>query len=120
MLRLTAFLSLLWLLSYGKGADVVVHEVAAANEKSIQQSALINKILEFHTSPEDAAIIFDRIRPKLAVYSHIVLLSANPSIPLPTIKDLITRTQKKYKGALEIGEDLLTIEIGDEVKILKR
>lgn len=106
------------LIRYAKGADVVIHEVAAANEYSMQ-SPLINQILGFHSSPEDAGKVFDRINPKLAVYSHIVLLTADPSIPPPSINDLTIRTQKIYKGALQVGEDLLSIEIGDNVKVSK-
>ncbi|MGN6601180.1 MAG: MBL fold metallo-hydrolase [Ginsengibacter sp.] len=107
------------LVRYGKGADVVVHEVAAANEQSMQKSALINQILGFHSSPEDAGRVFAQIKPKLAVYSHIVLLTADPSIPPPTVNELIIRTKKNYQGPLQAGEDLLSIDIGDEVKISK-
>ena len=104
------------LIRYAKGADVVIHEVAAANENSMQ-SPLINQILGFHSSPEDAGKVFEQINPKLAVYSHIVLLTSDPSIPPPTIKDLSIRTQKIYKGPLQVGEDLLSIEIGEDVKV---
>ena len=107
------------LIHYAKGADLVIHEVAAANEKAMQTSPLINQILGFHSSPEDAAKVFEQIKPKLAVYSHIVLLTADPSIPAPTINDLVSRTQKIYKGPLQVGEDLLSIEVGDKVKISK-
>ena len=37
------------LVRYAKGADVVIREVAAANEQSMQTSPLINQILGFHT-----------------------------------------------------------------------
>lgn len=107
------------LIQYGKGADVVIHEVAAANERSMQTSPLINQILGFHSSPEDAGKVFEKIKPKLAVYSHIVLLTADPSIAPPTINDLVMRTQKIYKGPLQVGEDLLSIEIGDRVVVSK-
>lgn len=107
------------LIRYAKGADVVIHEVAAANEASMKTSPLINQILGFHSSPEDAGKVFEQINPKLGVYSHIVLLTADPSIPAPTTNDLIIRTQKIYKGALQVGEDLLSIEIGDKVKVTK-
>ena len=107
------------LIRYAKGADVVIHEVAASNEQSMQTSPLINQILGFHTSPEDAGKVFEQIKPKLAVFSHIVLLTADPSIPAPTATDLIPRTQKYYKGKLEVGEDLLSIEISDQVKVFK-
>lgn len=105
------------LIRYAKGADVVIHEVAAANEHSMQTSPLINQILGFHSSPEDAGKVFEQIHPKLAVYSHIILLTADPSIPPPANNDLVTRTQKVYKGPLQVGEDLLSIEIGDIVKV---
>jgi ribonuclease Z len=107
------------LIRYAKGADLIIHEVAAANEKAMQTSPLINQILGFHSSPEDAAKVFEQIKPKLAVYSHIVLLTADPSIPAPTINDLASRTQKIYNGPLQVGEDLLSIEVGDKVKVSK-
>jgi ribonuclease Z len=107
------------LVQYAKEADVIVHEVAAANEYSVKNSSLVNQILGFHSSPEDAAKVFNQTRPKLAVYSHIVLLTADPSFPPPTVNDLITRTAKIYKGRFEVGEDLLIILIGDEVIVTK-
>jgi len=107
------------LIRFAKGADVVVHEVAAANENSMQTSPLINQILGFHSSPEDAGKVFEQIKPKLAVYSHIVLLTADASIPPPTINELVDRTQKVYGGTLQVGEDLLSIVIDDKVKVFK-
>jgi ribonuclease Z len=107
------------LIRYAKGADVVVHEVAAANEKSMQISPLINQILGFHTSPEEAGKVFEQIKPKLAIYSHIVLLTSDPSLAPPSVKELVMRTQKNFKGAIEVGEDLLSIEIGDKVKVYR-
>ena len=107
------------LVRHGQGADVVIHEVAAANEHSMQSSPLINQILGFHSSPEDAGKVFDQIKPKLAVYSHIVLLTSDALFAPPTINDLTMRTKKNYKGALQVGEDLLSIEIGEQVKVFK-
>ncbi len=48
----------------------------------------------------------------MAVYTHIVLLGPNTAA-----LDLTTMTRKTYFGPLEIGEDLMVIEVGDEVKI---
>ena len=107
------------LIRYAKGADLIIHEVAAANEYSMKSSPLVRQILGFHTSPEDAGKVFEQTKPKLAVYSHIVLLTADPSIPPPTVNDLIIRTQKIYSGDLLVGEDLLSVEIDDKVKVSK-
>ena len=108
------------LIRYAKGADVIIHEVAAANEQTMQTSPLVNQILGFHTSPEEAGKVFEQTKPKLAVYPHIVLLTAEPSIPPPTMNEVILRTKKTYSGAVEAGEDLLGIEIGDKVIVKKQ
>jgi ribonuclease Z len=107
------------LIKFAKGADVIIHEVAAASKEAMQSSALIRQILGFHSSPEDAGRVFAQVKPKLAVYTHIVLLTNNPSVPPPSLNDLTQRTATTYTGALQIGEDLMSIEIGDQVKVSK-
>jgi ribonuclease Z len=44
------------------------------------------------------------------VYSHIVL-------PNATEQDLIPPTRKTYSGPLELGEDLMVIEVGEKVEV---
>lgn len=107
------------LINFAKGADVVIHEVAAANEDSTKNNSLVNQILGFHSSPEDAGRVFQQVQPKFAIYSHIVLLTSDPSVPPPGTNDLVRRTQKVYKGALQVGEDLMKIEIGSKVTVQK-
>ena len=85
----------------------------------MQSSALIRQILGFHSSPEDAGRVFAQVKPKLAVYTHIIRLTNSPSVPPPTLHDLAQRTATTYTGALQIGEDLMSIEIGDQVKVSK-
>jgi ribonuclease Z len=65
-------------------------------------------ILAHHTTPEQAGTVFARVKPKLAVYSHIVP---------PDASDLIPLTRKTYSGPLEVGEDLMSIEIGEKVVV---
>jgi len=107
------------LIKFAKGADVIIHEVALADKESTQNSTVVRQILGLHTSPEDAGKVFEQVRPKLAVYTHIAFLTANPSIPLPTVNDLAQRTKTTFTGAVQVGEDLMSIEIGDEVKVSK-
>ena len=47
-------------------------------------------------------------------FSRIGLYSS-PSVRAPTREDLIAETRETYCGPLEIGEDLMTFEIGDGV-----
>jgi len=105
------------LIRYAKGADVVVHEVAAAPEHYTYTSPMVNQILGFHTSPEEAGTVFEKTKPKLAVYSHIILLTGDPFIPPPTSKDLVNRTKKTYQGAVLAGEDLMSIEVDEKGRV---
>ena len=59
-----------------------------------------------HTLPEQAADIFNRVKPRLAVYAHA-----------PVSDDLIARTRKTYAGRVEGADDMMTIEIGQSIEI---
>jgi ribonuclease Z len=51
-----------------------------------------------------------QVKPKLAVFTHILLFGDIRA------EDLIPLTGKKYGGPLEVGEDLMSIEVGKEVR----
>lgn len=105
------------LIKFAQGTDVLVHEVAAARPELLQKSETARQILSFHTQPEDAARVFARVKPRLAVYSHVVLLTTDPAIPPPAVSELLPRTRTAYAGPVELGEDLMSIEIGAEVAV---
>lgn len=105
------------LVRFAAGVDVLVHEVAAARKDLVDRSAVARSILAVHTSPEDAGRIFTRVKPRLAVFTHVALLTTDPSVPVPSIADLVTRTRGTYAGPLVVGEDLMTVVIGDEVEV---
>lgn len=97
-------------IKYGTGADVLIHEVCAEDPKLLEVPAF-QRISAHHTSPHDAGTVFARAQPKLAVYTHIVRLSS-PTIPEPTLAEIVAQTRETYQGPLVVGEDLLTFDIG--------
>lgn len=99
------------------GVDVIVHEVIAAPPALLAKSETARRIVGFHTLPEDAGRIFARVRPRLAVYTHVVLLTTDRAFPPPDVAELVPRTRTTYDGPLEVGEDLMSIDIGDEVRV---
>lgn len=105
------------LIKHAKAADVIIHEVIAIREDLMATSALARKITNFHTTPEDAGKVFSLTQPKLAVYTHVAIPPLDPSRPLLTVDDIITRTRKNYPGRLEVGEDLMVIEIDDTIQV---
>jgi ribonuclease Z len=100
------------LIRYAQGVDVLVHEVAAP--ETFQQAGTpperAKSVIAHHVTPEQAGEVFARTKPKLAVYSHIVL-------PTATEQDLIPPTRKTYAGPLELGEDLMVIAVGEKIEV---
>lgn len=100
------------LIRHARGVDVLVHEVIAP--EALQQSGLspdrAKRIVAYHTTPEQAAEVFSRTRPRLAVYSHIVP-------PTASEQSLLQPTRRTYAGPLEPGEDLMVIEVGQKIEV---
>jgi len=93
-----------------RGADLLIHEVAATREPLLA-IPFIRAVIDHHTTPADAGRIFAEARPKLAAYTHIVLLS-NKDNPEPTIDDVVRETRRTYDGPLVVGTDLMSFDIG--------
>lgn len=105
------------IVEHAKGVDVIVHEVISPEVEmrraQIQGAHAIERVMSHHTTPEQAGTLFSRIKPRLAVYTHIV--------PSPaTAEDLIGPTRRTYSGPLAAGYDLMTIVIGDTVEVYPR
>jgi ribonuclease Z len=100
------------LIRFAQGTDVLIHEVIdvaaygdmAKGDTSDQEK----KIIEHHTTAEQAGTVFSKVKPRLAVYSHIVP---------PDVPDVVPHTRKTYDGPLEVGEDLMSIEIGSAITV---
>jgi ribonuclease Z len=100
-------------IKYGAGADLLVHEVAMARPE-LMKEAYIQRIVAHHTEPRDCGRVFAQTKPKLAAYTHLVLL-ASSTVPPPTLDELVAETRQTYDGPLEVGEDLMSFEIGETV-----
>jgi ribonuclease Z len=105
------------LIRIATGTDVLFHEVAAAVPALLARSDAARRIIGHHTTPEAAGLIFSRVRPAMAVYTHIVPLTTEPDLPPPTLEDIVRATRRTYAGRLEVGEDLMSFEIGDSITV---
>lgn len=97
---------------YAKGADLLIHEVAIAPDTLSKSDPQYN-ILMHHTTPEQAAQVFNAVHPKLAAYSHIVKIHGL------TEEDIMKKTKATYQGPLVMGEDLMSFSIGDTISVHK-
>jgi len=100
------------LIRHAQGVDLLVHEVASPEtfQRAGAPPERAKGVVAHHVTPEQAGEVFSRTKPKLAVYSHIVL-------PTATEQDLLPSTRKTYSGPLELGEDLMVITVGEKVEV---
>jgi ribonuclease Z len=96
------------LIKFAKGADLLIHEVAIASD-TLQKSDPKYNVLAHHTTPEMASKVFTIVRPKLAVYSHIVRIYNCP------VEEILKRTKEHYSGPVILGEDLMSFSVGETV-----
>lgn len=95
------------LVKFSKGADLLIHEVVDAdNLRKVAPKRLAEAIVAHHTTPEQAAEVFRRASPRLAVFSHAAGGDA-----------ALERTRRTYPGRVEMGYDLMVIDIGDDVTV---
>jgi ribonuclease Z len=102
-------------ITHGTGADVIIHNVIAFSDR-LSQMPEMKGVLAKLTTPEQAAEVFKRAKPKLAVYSHIVTKELQGK---KGEDQIIDRTRAAgYDGPLLMGVDRMVLEIAGDVKVL--
>ena len=98
------------LVRHARGVDVLIHEVIDSevlrNRPDRPNSATVAAIIAHHTTAKEAGVVFRRVGPRLAVYSHA-----------PNTAAVLAQTRTTYTGPLQGAEDLLTIRIGAEIQV---
>jgi ribonuclease Z len=102
-------------IKYGTGADLLIHEVAIVRPE-LASEPYIQRIMSHHTGALEAGTVFERTKPKLAAYTHLVFL-ASDHIPSASEDDLLAQTRRSYTGPLVVGEDLMSFDIGQSISI---
>ena len=70
----------------------------------------VKRIVAHHTTTREAGHVFDKTRPKMAAYTHLVLLSGE-HVPMPTLEEIVAETRQTYSGPLAVAEDLMVFSI---------
>ena len=109
------------LVKFSQHVDVLIHELGQSKQdprltgppdELIPNLRITRRqartIVDHHTDAAEAGQVFERVQPKLAVFSHL------PNI-VPA--DALRLVRQSYAGRVEFGEDLMTIDIGSAVNI---
>lgn len=104
------------LVRHSAGVDVIIHEVfSPAIERFVRNTYpqdVADNIVALHTLAPDVGRVFSKAQPRLGVFTH---LDNNPE----AIPELIEQTRTTWDGALEVGEDLMVIEVGEKIRVVK-
>jgi ribonuclease Z len=109
------------LVKFSQHVDVLIHELGQSKQdprltgppdELIPNLRITRRqartIVDHHTDAAEAGQVFERVQPKLAVFSHFSnIVSA----------DALRLVRQSYAGRVEFGEDLMTIDIGSAVNI---
>ena len=108
------------LVKVASGVDLLIHEVGRFKgdpalagppdellPNSRQTRRQVKTIAEHHTDGVEVGRVLERVKAKLAVFSHY---GVDPQATLPLIR-------RNYGGPVEFGEDSMTIEIGNQVVV---
>jgi ribonuclease Z len=100
------------LIRHAQGVDLLVHEVVSPEtfRRAGVRPERAATVIAHHVTPEQAGEVFAKTNPRLAVFSHIVQPSA-------TEQDLIPLTRRTYQGPVEVGDDLMVIEVGQKIEV---
>lgn len=97
------------IIEQARGADLLIHELGTAHPDLSQQDHA-RRVLAHHATPRQAGEVFAQAQPKLAAYTHLVMLS-DKDHPAPSLSDIVAETRETYGGPLVVGEDLMTFDI---------
>jgi ribonuclease Z len=98
------------LLKYSMGTDLLIHEVAAAPIGAVLPND-IRYYLSIHTSPEKCCKLFSAVKPKLAVFYHVLQYMGVSQ------EEILGRMRKDYDVTVVFGEDLMRITVEDTVEV---
>lgn len=106
-----------------RGVDVLVHEMGRLKSdpafagppdellpNSHQTRRQLITIAAHHTDPVEVGVVLNRVKPRLGVFSHY---NADPARALPLVR-------RNYDGAVEFGEDGMTIDVGATIAVRRR
>ncbi len=100
------------LIRHSAGVDLLIHESAgaarpgpASGVQTERERLQREKVVGIHTPADQTAAVFNRVKPRLAVYAH-----GGGALT-------VAEARKTYAGPLEDGEDLMTIDIADRIDV---
>ncbi len=98
------------LIAHAQDVDLLIHEIFAAKEKILGENPRLQKIERYHTNPTQLSRVLDEITPRMTILTHVILIGIEES-------SVITQLKDGYTGEIRMGEDLIRLDVGSEIKV---
>lgn len=103
------------LIRQSQKVDLLIHEAfppaalyAAKSGRPLETAKRIAEV--YHTAPREVGHVFAETNPRLGVLYH---LYNNDDVVIPVVDEI----RENYKGWVEIGYDLMVIDIADQITV---
>lgn len=99
------------LIDHAQDVDLLIHEIFAAKEEILEKNPRLQKIERYHTNPTQLSRVLDKTKPRMTILTHVILIGVEES-------SVITQLKDGYTGEIRMGEDLISLEVGSEIKVV--
>lgn len=99
------------LVAHAQNADVLIHEIFAVEPNILARNRRLQKVERYHTNPAQVLRMLRETKPKVALLTHVILIGIEGDALLKEIKN-------NYAGEIYIGEDLMRVEVGSDIKVV--
>ena len=100
------------LIKHAQDADVLIHEITAAEESLLKRNKRLQNIVAYHTNPKQMSLILEKTNPRTSILNHVLLFGVSE-------QSVINAINENYSGKVLMGYDLMKIGVGDVIDIQK-
>lgn len=98
------------LVKHAQKADLLIHEITAADPALLKRNKRLNSVVAYHTNPDQMAEVLNKTNPRLAVLNHVLLFAVSE-------EQVIDKIKMQYSGDVTMGYDLMKIGVGNTINI---
>lgn len=98
------------LVKHSQDVDLLIHEITAAPKKLLKRNKRLQKIVAYHTTPNQMAAVLSATNPRMTILHHVLLFGVSE-------QQVITNIVDQYSGEVKMGVDLMKINVGTSITI---
>jgi ribonuclease Z len=83
----------------------------SVNSTILEKNPRLQKIQRYHTNTEQFSEVLESVKPRVAVMTHVIVVGTSDD-------NVLQQVIEHYEGDLYMGEDLMSFELGNSIKVI--